>query len=229
MHVSKIPRIAVAFSLFFIVSGSVKALEEFAVWKAENIESSDSQMSWPDSKRENILVLAKAEGVSVGEAPNMGDDSKSAVFSGEQQAAFVSTTRVTEFTGSMEIKLLFNPGLEPAGTIIRFNRQWQLGLKKIGQKNYVELMVWHDSGGMTFVPVEVELDKWQEIIASVTDNTAKISCGGKQNSKNLTEPIRHEPAGASIYVGLPVAATSAANKELTIPLRASIADIRLAL
>lgn len=229
MHTNKFPLILAAFLFCLHAPLAVLALEDFAVWKAENIESADGRMMWPDRKSGCDLELAQPEGVSIGERPTIGDDEKSAVFSGEQQAAFVTRTPVKEFAGTFEVNLMLNPGDDPSGTILRFDRQWQLSVKTIGSSAFVELALWNEAGDMKFARAEVQPGIWQEVTASLKGDIATISCNGKEQTIQMTDPLRTSPAGSNIYIGLPVAAMSAANKELATPLRSSIADIRLSL
>lgn len=205
------------------------AMEDVAVWKAEKVQSGDGAMTWTDEKQAYDLELADAQGVSVGEKPGAGEDGKSVVFSGAQRKAFATRTPFPEFNGNLEVRLALNPGNSTAGTVIRCNRQWQIGLKQFGQDVCVELLLWLESGGLASVRVKVQPETWQEVTASVIDNVARISCNGVEDSKQLNETLRSPDGGNFLYIGLPVPSASAQSTEGGAPFQGAIADVRVSM
>lgn len=218
-------------SLALLQAGLVPAVatEEIAVWKADNVKSAGGKMTWPDETQNYNLQLSDPTGVSLGEKPGVGGDEKSVVFSGAQQNAFVSTPNLPDFKGNLEVRLALNPGKSTSGTIIRCNRQWQLGIKQLGANVFAELLLWTDSGGIFAVRVKIQPGTWQNVTASISDNIAKISCNGAEDTKTLNEPLRPSTSGSTIYIGLPVATLSAANKELASPFQGAVADIHISM
>lgn len=225
----KRPPFLVVLLLLWILSIPAKALEEVVVWKAEKIESAGGRMTWPDLKGTHVLELSNTQGVTIGEKPAVGSDEKSAVFSGQQQAAFTSPQPLAEFSGKIKVQLALKPGDATAGTILRFGRQWQISFKGIGQKTYLELALWAQSGAMTFARVELKREQWQEVVVSITENLATVSCNGQEESKPLSEPLRASPA--TILIGLPVVAVgqSQSSASQITPFQGAIADIHVSL
>lgn len=223
----------ISFATMVVFSGSMvlpaAALEEIAVWKAEKVQSGDGAMTWTDEKQSYDLELADAEGVSIGEKPGVGGDEKSVVFSGAQQKAFVSTSKLPDCNGNLEVRLALNPGNSTSGTIIRCDRQWQVGIKQVGAEVFAELLLWMDSGGIFPVRVKIQPDAWQEITASISGNTATISCNGAEETKTMQESLRRIADGSTVYIGLPVTTVSATNKELALPFQGAVADIHVSM
>ena len=206
-----------------------RALDEVAVWKAENVQSDEGRMTWPDAKQGYDLILSDTHGVSVGDPPAAGEDEKSVIFAGTQRKAFVSQDAFPAFAGRLEVRFALNPGSDHSGVIIRCRRQWQIQLKKTGGVPYVELMLWSESGALMTVQTEVRPDVWQEVSASVEDNVARISCGGREGTKKLLEAVLPSPDGAPIFIGLPVAEVSETNRDTFVPFKGAIADFRVSM
>lgn len=223
-----LPIVALLASLEMLVL-RVSATEEIAIWKAESVQTGGGGMTWTDEKRSFDLELADPEGVSVGEKPGVGEDGKSVVFSGTQRKSFTARTPFPEFAGNLEVRLAMNPVNSTSGTIIRCNRQWQIGLKQFGADVCVELLLWLESGDISSVRVKVQPDTWQEVTASVIDNVARISCNGVEDSKKLNESLRSSDGASFIYIGLPVPSVSAQSAEAGTPFKGAIADVRVSM
>lgn len=207
-------------------SASCLALDEIATYRAADLDNSGGGMVWRDGAGNNNLQLTDPAGVSVGEKPAVGDDTKSAVFNGEQTMPFRTTTALDVPTGAVEVSLAFNPAAEAGPeeqTLIR-QGNWEL---RYGPKDKnLMFIVWHDNKAYTMITAPAEPGVWQEVKASFEENMLKLEVNGVPKTKEAKGPLGTHFATSAIFIG---ASTGTRGTGIEFrPLRGAIADVRIA-
>jgi len=222
-----ISRIIPGILLVASLSGPCLALNEIAVYKAENLESSGGGLVWRDSAGNNNLQMSDPTGVTVGEQPTVGDDQKSAVFTGDQIVALRTTTPLAAPTGELEVSLAFNPTGEAGTEDQTIVRQGNWELRYSPEKKTLMFIVWHDTKVYTQITAPAEPGVWQEVKAAFREDTLKLEVNGVPQTKDAKGPLgTHHPTSA-IFIGASTSARTGSGIEFR-PLRGAIADVRIA-
>lgn len=217
------PRLALVF--FALLISNAFCLDEIAAYRASDIENSSNGMVWRDSRGKNNLQMTDPSGFSIGDKPSIGDDSKSAVFSGQQTMPFRSTAAVDVPTGALQVSLAFNASANATTdeqTLLRHGN-WEIRYSSAKQR--LLFIVWHDTKEYTLVAVPAEAGVWHQVKASFEAGQMKLEVDGVAKSTEAKGPLGTQYATSAIFVGASTGST-ASGVEFR-PLCGALANIRI--
>jgi len=200
--------------------------EDAAVWLAKDARELQPKILLPDAKGAFDMELADAAGVSIGEKPAKGTDTKSLVFSGTQKMAFKTLSPYPLSSEAFKVSLVVKPAEmagEEDGTILRHGTQWEL--RYLPKKEAVIFVVWHDVNVFTEVSLPMKPDAWHQIEAGMKNGTMTLAVDSEDTEKPLKDSMRAEAKPVALILG----ATRQALGETTgfRPFAGSIADIKI--
>lgn len=196
--------VALATSALVATSGFSAAADELASWKVGQAREQDGGWLVPDVKKSYDLLASDATGITLGEKPSVGDDTKSLVFDGNQLSAFRTLSPFPVSTGSLSFSVAAKPSAsqpdEIGGTILRYGTQWELRYEQ-GKQAFV-FIVWHeDRTTYTTVRVDASPDQWHLVNGSLEQDMLVLSVGGDTKQSPLKGAMVVEPKPASFVVG----------------------------
>ncbi len=199
-----------------------QAGDETAVWLAKDAEAAQGGIFLPDNTGKFEFALADAAGVSIGEGPGEGEDTKSLVFSGTQAAPLKTKTPfpavVTKLVLSVRVKSAEETGIED-GTILRYGTQWEIRYDT--KKGGYSFVIWHDKNIYTTVFVPVSRGAWAELKIEATEEAVTLSADGKEVHALPKGAFHAETNPSALILG------AAASKQSSRPFYGSVADLRI--
>ena len=177
------------------------SLEPTSIYRASDIEPAGGGMMWRDSAGSNNLQLADPAEFTIGDRPELGDDEKSAVFSGRQTSGFRTTKALPVPATTLQVSLAFKPenvDNEVDQTILR-QGNWEL--RYAPRTTRLLFIVWHDSKEYTMVASPVQTGVWQEVKASYENGMMNLEVGGVPKSVIAKGPLASHHAGSSLFLG----------------------------
>jgi hypothetical protein len=202
--------------------------EETSVWLAGKVRTTSGAMLWPDSAGTFDLEMKDADGVSLGEKPPLGTDTKSLEFSGEQKSVFRSVIPFPPIGGKLKVELdvkIPEDGNGEDSTLIRHGTQWEL--RYLARTTSCVFIVWHDSNVFTEVKVPMTQGKWEEVVAEYNGEELILSVGKASAKAVPKDALRQETSPAHLLVG---ASSSKVSEDATPRLfQGSLANIRISL
>ena len=195
------------------------------ILRAENLEIKNSNILWCDNTGKQCLQLSSATGVSLGEKPSLGEDSKSVFFSGAQILPFRSENLLPVVVDSLTVSLAISPqsSNDDDDQMIIRHGNWDLRYSP-GQK-LLKFTIWHDDKLFSQITAPLELGIWQMVKASFTDRIITLQVNDVYQSKEAKDSFGVHLSRAPIFVG---ASSDMRGKGMKLrPLTAEIADIHI--
>jgi hypothetical protein len=177
------------------------SFEPTSIYRAADIEATGGGMMWRDSAGSNNLQLADPAEFTIGDRPEVGDDEKSAVFSGRQTTGFRTTKALPVPATALQVSLAFKPenvDNEVEQTILR-QGNWEL--RYTPKTKRLLFIVWHDSKEYTMVASPVQTGVWQEVKASYENGMMNLEVDGVPKSVEAKGPLGSHHAASALFVG----------------------------
>lgn len=170
-------------------------------WLIKDAQQSGDSIVLQDANSASELRLATVDGVLIGEAPAIGDDKASLIFSGSQANGFKSEYSYPPPTSSVRVKLDLKPvgDADTDGCILRNQNYWEL--RHLVNQGVVAFIIWHGDLNFSQVEIPVDADRWQTIEAKYADGEISVSNGTDTSIKPLSEPIRMPSARHPLMLG----------------------------
>lgn len=201
------------------------ALNPIASYRAADLESSSGGMLWRDSAGNNNMQLADPTGVTIGEKPTVGNDTKSAVFDGTQALPFRTTAGLPVPMTALRVSFAFNPSTDTDTALQSLIRHGNWEIRYNPATKRLSLIVWHDPKTYTEISGPLEPGVWQEIDASFEEATLKLEINGVPQTKEAKGALgSHHPMSA-IFIG--ASASSRASAMDFRALRGALAEIEI--
>lgn len=183
--------VPLAATFFFALSSGAMCMEELAVYKAENIEESATGMMWNDAKGGSPLETKSTTGITLGDKPDVGSDSKSVVFSGEQNSPFRSVNPFGVPSGALKISLAFkaDPNAATAEQTLMRHPAWEF--RYYAQKGEISFVIWHDLKAYTAVASKIDAGVWQQVTGTYEQGMITIEVNGQT-------PVTREAKGTLV-------------------------------
>jgi len=196
--------------------------EETAVWLAKDADASQGGFFVPDTTGRFEFVLPDANGVTIGEGPGEGDDTKSIVFSGSQAGPLKTKIPfpavATKLAIAIRVKSAEETGTED-GTILRYGMQWEIRYDT--KKGGYTFVAWHDKNIYTTVFVPVSRGGWTELKIEASEEAITLSADGKEVHAVPKGAFHSETSPSPLVMG------AAASKQSARPFFGSVADLRI--
>ncbi len=227
----KIPQLLLvpAVCLLFGLSTSLSLqAEETSIWLAGKARTVSGGILLPDSEGSFDLEMKDAAGVTLGEKPPGGGDTKSLEFSGTQTSVFRSVTPYPAVGGTLKVEL---EAMIPEGgggedaTLLRHGSMWEI--RYTAKNMSYSFIIWHDNNVFTDVKVPVKFDDWNTITATYTGEELILQVG-KTSAKAVPKDVLRQDTGpASLLLG--ASTTKVSEEALPRLFHGSIANIRISL
>jgi|GEM_PF-2040656 len=228
MKSHRLPLCSLAAALLgFLTSAPVHA-DEISIWLAGKARTVSGGLVLPDSRGTYDLEMKDATGVSIGEKPPGGGDTKSIEFSGTQTSVFRSVTPFPAVAGALKVELeAMIP--EAAGgedsTLLRHGTQWEI--RFTARNMSYAFIIWHDSNVFTEVRVPVKLGEWNTITAEYTGQKLTLRVG-KDSAEAVPKDVLREDTGpAALLMGS--STTKVLEESVPRIFHGSMANIRISL
>ena len=220
MNTPRIFRLFTAVLLATTLSGL--AGDETAVWLAKDAEATQGGIFLPDNTGKFEFTLPDANGVTIGDGPGEGDDTKSIVFSGTQAGPLKTKIPfpavVTKLAIAIRVKSAEETGTED-GTILRYGTQWEIRYDT--KKGGYTFVAWHDKNIYSTVFVPVSRGSWTELKIEASEEAITLSADGKEVHAVPKGAFHSETSPSPLVMG------AAASKQSARPFYGSIADLRI--
>lgn len=213
----------------FVASPSVSAADAdfLASWKAGQAREQDGGYLLPDVKKSYDLLAPNSAGISLGDKPSVGDDTKSVVFDGLQLTAFRSLSPFPVSTGTLAFSVAVKPAAQQTdpigGTVLRYGTQWELRYEQ--DKQSMVFIVWHeDRTSYTTVRVAAAPDQWHLVEGTLEQDMAVLKVGSDTKQTPLKGPLAIEVKPVAFLVG--ASAPSLEGRPQSRPFTGAIAAIQ---
>lgn len=200
--------------------------EEEAIWLAGKARAVPGGMFLPDSKGSFDLEMKDASGVTIGEKPPLGGDTKSLEFSGDQAAPFRSINPFPPVAGKLRIELeaMIPEGAGGKdGTLLRHGTQWEI--RYTAKNSSCSFIIWHDSNVFTEVKVPMETGAWKAITAEYNGEELILQIGKDSAAAPAKDVLRRDTGPAPLLVG--ASTTKVLEESLPRLFHGSLANIRI--
>lgn len=227
----KTPRFLVIAStgLFLgLFSSSLLQAEETSIWLAGKARTVSGGILLPDSEGSFDLEMKDATGVTLGEKPPGGGDTKSLEFSGTQTSVFRSITPYPSSGGSLKVEL---EAMIPEGgggedaTLLRHGTQWEI--RYTARNMSYAFIIWHDSNVFTEVKLPMKFDEWNTITATYTGEEMILQVGKASAKAVPKDALRQDSGPAPLLLG--ACSTKVLEEALPRLFHGSMANIRISL
>ncbi len=224
-----LPGVIAGVVLGFFPCASVRA-EETAVWLAGDARTSSAGILLPDSKGSFGMEVKDSTGITIGDKPSVGADTKSLEFSGTQVSAFRTIRPFPPVEGKLKIELdaMILPDSSTGSvdsTLLRHSTQWEI--RYLGKSKTCVFIVWHDKNVFTEVRVPVKVGEWTTISAEYTAEEMKLRVG-EDSAKVVPKDVLGIADGpAALLMG--ACTTKVEGEPLPRLFSGSLANIRISL
>lgn len=204
------------------------ASEDVGVWNAGGAHPGDGGLVIPDKKGGFDFVTPSSAGISIGDKPSVGDDTKSIVFDGSQTAAFRTKSGFPGIYSTLRVSIAVKPesgSSDQDGTVLRYGTQWEI--RYAPARSVFSLIVWNDDKTTyTIVSLPARPGDWQVLEGVVANGSMSFSVDAQKKDATLKGTISSEEKPVALVLGAsrPNLDTSGA---LTRPFTGAVADIRI--
>jgi len=211
-------------SLVTVVLAEVVA--EYDAGKART--TSGGGLVVPDSKGSFDLLVQDAAGITIGERPEDGQDTKSLLFSGSQVGVLRTENGFPSPTGRCGVELIAKLGAgdpEREATLLRYGTTWELRYTpKVGALSFI---IWHSPEVYSTVSVPADEDKWLNVKAGFDGNQLTLEVSGERSSTAAKDAMRSEPSSTNLVVGS--SAPKPIDGEVQRPFFGALAEIKVSI
>ena len=204
--------------------------EATAVWLAGDARAGSGGILLPDSKGSYDLELKDSTGVTIGEKPSLGGDTKSLEFSGTQVSAFRSIRPFPRVEGKVKIELeaMIIPDSSVGGgdsTLLRHGTQWEI--RYLAKSKSCVFIVWHDKNVFTEVRVPIKAGEWTTIAAEYAGDEMRLQAGDATAKAVPKDILGSDDGPAPLLMG--ACTTKVEGEPLPRLFSGSLANIRISL
>ncbi len=222
-------RLFVALTLVLIAgitpSESLRAADT-SIWLAKDAKTSGGGMLLPDTEGAADFEIADVEGITIGEKPPGGGDTKSLEFAGTQVLAFRTVSPFPAGTAGFKVQLkvrVTEETLSQDTTILRHATQWEI--RYLHKRKAYLFVVWHEPTVVTELVVSAEPGEWQNLTAEFRPDKMTFATETEKTDGVPKDTMVEEPKPQVLLLG--ASGPRPVDGELPRPFVGALADIRI--